>query len=279
MFRSRWIPPQLLNVRDRFRLWNAERAVDRFAGVSAKNHDLPGELIVSITSYPPRFGTLHKTLKSILSQTIRPDRTVLWIAHADMAVLPHQVRQLEKFGLEIRPCPDLKSYKKSIPSLRLWPEAFLVTADDDFYYRPNWLETLVKGVIPGEKVIICRRAHLPQHTASGFAPYDEWHWDFVSDGEIRPDLFPTTGAGVLYPPHSLPAQTLNEETFLHLCPTADDIWMFWMGRLAGARYRQVGGGFAQVSWGGSQSQTLASVNCDGGNDEQLRAVAQRFEVN
>ena len=262
----------LRTVRDRLRLWLAERAVDRFQLKEAAPHGLEGQLVVSLTSYPPRYGTLHKTLKSLLLQTIKADRTVLWIAEGDMTSLPEEVRRLVWSGLEIRPCTDLRSYNKIIPALNLWPEAYIVTADDDLYYPPDWLETLVRGVVPGEKVIVCRRAHLPRRTATGFAPYSEWHWDIVTDGGIRTDLFPTGVGGVIYPPRSLPPETLDEVRIRSLCPTADDIWLFWMGSTSGARYRQVGGGFSQITWAGSQTATLASVNCESGNDDQLRAL-------
>ena len=275
---ARKITRLLRSIQHRIRMWSAERAIRQVRHKAQKAHGLPGDLVVTLTSYPARFATLHKTLRSLLSQTVRADRTVLWIAEDDLSDVPDDVRQLKALGLEICSCPDLRSYKKIIPALKLWPEAFIVTADDDLYYPPDWLETLVEGVVRGEKIIICRRAHLPLKNEDGFAPYEEWQWDFVADGEIRGDLFPTTGAGVLYPPGSLPTETLDVDSFRRLCPTADDVWMFWMGRINGASYRQVGGGFPQVSWTGSQSATLASVNCDGGNDEQLRAVCQCFPV-
>ncbi len=80
-------------------------------------HGLPGELIVSLTSYPPRFRTLDLTLRCLLTQTVRPDRVILWIAEADMAKLPPAVVALVEYGLDIRACKDTRSYKKIIPAL------------------------------------------------------------------------------------------------------------------------------------------------------------------
>jgi len=102
-------------------------------------HNLGSELIVSLTSHPPRFPTLHLTLGCLLDQSFRADRVILWIAHDDMALLPAAVRKLERRGLEIRACDDIRSYKKLVPALEAFPHAFIVTADDDLELAPDWL--------------------------------------------------------------------------------------------------------------------------------------------
>lgn len=250
------------------RLLAAVARTSRNPSPASKRHGLPAELVVSLTSYPPRFPTLVRTLRSLLSQSIRPDRVVLWIAHQDLAALPQEVLSLIPFGFEVRGCDDLRSFKKIIHSLEAWPDAYIVTADDDLYYEPQWLNTLVSGVAPGEKVIVCRRAHRPDLSK----PYRDWQFDVITDGRVEDDLFPTGVGGVLYPPHSLHRDTIDRR-FMRLCPTADDVWLYWMGRKAGSKYRQLGGGFAQVAWQETQSNALGSLNIEHGNDDQLKAVA------
>jgi hypothetical protein len=208
---------------------------------------------------------------------VKADRVILWIAQDDLSMLPAAVLRLQQFGLEIRPCAELGPYKKIIPSLLAFPQAYVVTADDDLYYPANWLEQLLSGVVEGENVIVCRRAHRPKRQATGFARYVDWEWDVVTAGEIRDDLFPTGGAGTVYPPNSLPGETTDDRTFLSMCPRADDVWLYCMGQRAGLRYRQIGGGFAQISWPGSQASTLLQQNVGKyGNDEQLAAVWSAF---
>jgi hypothetical protein len=268
---------RLKRIQARIRLRSAERAVAVFpSGRRGRPHGLPGELVVSLTSYPPRFPTLGKTLRSLLSQTVAADRTVLWLTEEHRKLLPLDVELLALEGLTIGICEDLRSYAKIIPSLRRWPQAYIATADDDLYYGPRWLETLVRGVLPEQRVIVCRRAHRPRRMGDGYAPYQQWDWDFLTDGEVREDLFPTGVAGVLYPPASLSTAVLDCSKFMKLCPTADDVWLYWMGRLAGSKVKQVGGGFAQVAWTGSQDISLVSENMDGRNDEQLQAVMAAY---
>ena len=54
------------------------------------------------------------------------------------------------------------------------------------------------------------------------------------------DIFPTGVGGVLYPPGSLSPAVLDKETFRALCPRADDLWLYWMGRRAGSVYKKTG---------------------------------------
>lgn len=277
----RFLPDRLVRLleswRDRARVARAEKAVAAFRQPGTRRHGLPGTLIVSLTSYPGRYGVVAKTLKGLLAQTIRPDRTVLWIAEEDMAALPDEVKSLQSCGLEIRSCHDLRSYNKIIHALRLWPDAYIVTADDDLYYEPKWLETLIAGVRPGEKAIVCRRALMPKRIGEAYAAFSEWQQDIVTDGEPVDTLFPTGVGGVLYPPGSLAPEVLDEEAFKALCPHDDDSWLYLMSRRAGSRYRQVGGGFAQVMWPGSQATSLMSVNLvEGENDRQFRAIVAHY---
>ena len=80
-------------------LRRAERAVARFPTVAhPRPHGLATELIVSLTSYPPRFAVLAKTLRSLIDQRVKPDRLVLWIAHDDTAQLPVVRRSRAPWG-------------------------------------------------------------------------------------------------------------------------------------------------------------------------------------
>ena len=37
------------------------------------------KVIVSLTSYPARFDTIHLCIKSLMYQTIKPDKIILWL--------------------------------------------------------------------------------------------------------------------------------------------------------------------------------------------------------
>lgn len=243
--------------------------------IVTRKHALPGHLVVSLTSYSARFPTLELTLRRILQQTIQPDETVLWLTEEDKAVLPDGVLALQRFGLTIRITKDMRSYKKIIPTLQYYPDSFIITLDDDFAYPLDTIEPLiVSHRSPTE--ILCRRAHKITYDTKGEPrPYNEWQFE-VAD-EFDENLFATGGAGTLYPPHALPPEVMHEAAFTTLAPLADDVWLFFMERLAGRTIRRVGPSYPQQLWPGCDEQGLwRNHNQDGGNDQAITALTARY---
>jgi hypothetical protein len=222
---------------------------------------------------------LHLTLDSLLKQSVRPDRIILWIAEEDLPKVPRRVRALEARGVTIRGCPDIGSYKKLIFALEEHPDAFIATADDDMYYEPHWMEEMVSAAEPSEKVIVCHRAHRIRIAESGaIAPYDEWEVNVRDDSARRPstDLMPTGCGGILYPPGSLSPEVTDIALFQRLCPTADDLWFYWMGRRAGSKVVKAGERFPMIEWPMLDAQALSELNWAGGNDRQIRNLEEEF---
>ncbi len=242
-----------------------------------KPHGLPGRLVVSLTSYPKRFDVLHLTLKALLTQTVATDATILWIAHKHMDKLPDNVRALEKHGLTIRATEDLRSYKKIVPALAEYRDAFIVTADDDVYYASNWLKTFCDAYVPGEKTALSYRAHRMAFDGNALAPYDSWTFE-ITDLKPGADIFFTGVGGVFYPPDILHADAANVSLLQQLCPTTDDVWLNWMVRLNGAQVRKIGPKVRFHEWPGSQGVALQNSNRggDGGNDRQIANIVNVY---
>lgn len=278
--RGVWRVRKFLNEQRQKRcLRQAIKTVARFPNVtSSKPHGLDAPLVVTLTSYPPRFPTLEWTLKSILDQTVRPDHTILWLTEQDLSCLPAEIQALEAHGLEIRTCADLRSYKKLIPALEAFPDAWFVTADDDVYYPPDWLEGLVDQAEP--RTVVATRVHLAQLDDTGkFLPYADWgmnthHLRAVSS---RTRLFPTGVGGVLYPPNAFAEEVMDEQAFMRFCPHGDDIWFFWMARLAGTRHVRTPSGFEILAWPNSQDVGLFQENqVNSRNDPQIKSMERAF---
>ena len=104
-------------------------------GIESVTGDFP-EIIISLTTYSLRIHNVYIALESLLNQTIKPNRIILWLAEEEFneANLPISVLRLKERGVEIRFCEDYKSYKKLIPTLREFPEAIIITVDDDVIY-------------------------------------------------------------------------------------------------------------------------------------------------
>jgi len=75
------------------------------------------------------------------------------------------------------------------------------------------------------------RAHKIKLNGKGnISPYYSWEWE-KGDQYICPRNFVTTGAGTLFPKGCFNEEITNYKTASKLCPTADDIWIYWMIRL------------------------------------------------
>jgi hypothetical protein len=191
-----------------------------------------------------------------------------------MPDLPAAVRELQERGLEIRECEDLGPFKKLIPALETFPDAFVVTADDDVYYSPTWLASLAES-FDGRSITCLRADRIIAKSNGETAPYMEWEHN-TSAAVSATDLLPVGVQGVLYPPGAL-GHSMNDRRFLQLCRGGDDLWYFAMASLAGTPVRKVGPVRREILWSGSQQNALWKLNGDlGGNDRMINAIQKEF---
>ncbi|MBX7497190.1 hypothetical protein K3172_15125 [Qipengyuania sp. 6B39] len=246
--------------------------------IEPRPHGLGRPLAVNLTSYPPRFATLHLTLDSLLKQEVRPDAIRLWIARDDFADLPLEVLKYGK-RIEIRPTDDLRSYKKLVPALAEHAEEFNVVVDDDAYYNRYWLRQLVEGYDPANPSSVCHIAFRIRSGADGLPlPYMQWKFD-VRDERARlisGDLLPIGLGGVLYPPNAFHEDATRVALFQELAPDADDLWFFAMARLNGLATKKVGPRFLPILWPGTRENSLWQNNRGVLNDRAIAKLVDRY---
>ena len=209
--------------------WPWYRRKPRHPGTDPSVH-YKHELIVSLTSFPARIHLVHFSIYSIMRQSLKPNRIVLWLGEDKFPGkendLPEKLLELKPLGLEIRWCQDIKSATKLIPSLREWPEAIIVTADDDLHYPHRWLESLYQSYLKHDTEINSGAIEAIVFDEKGMPrPFGEWQWNPV-EGHSAFSNTQVAGFGALYPPHSLHPDAFNEEAFLRLSSSNDDLW-FW----------------------------------------------------
>jgi hypothetical protein len=198
--------------------------------VGVTSQEREPRLIVSLTSFPVRINTVHLTISTLLTQDLKPNRVVLWLAESQFPGkehgLPKNLLDLKKYGLSIDWCEDLKPYKKLIPSLQRYPEDIIFTTDDDVYYPPNMLKRLYESYLSDKKSIHCIRGrHIKIDENREIMPYKDWQ--LVTKYATASYLNISTGVGgVLYPPQALHKDALNKDLFQQLAPINDDLW-FW----------------------------------------------------
>ncbi|MDA8118727.1 MAG: glycosyltransferase family 2 protein [Gammaproteobacteria bacterium] len=245
-----------------------------------KRHSLNTPLIVSLTSYKPRFHSLHLTLKSLLEQTVTPDVIVLWIAESEFCELPELVNVLSD-RVNIIPTVDLRSYKKIVPALERYADCHIVICDDDAYYPRRWLGELVQGILNSPRSTIAKAVHRFHYLPDGIiAPIIDWSFDVQDDRARIPsrDSIPVGVGGVLYPPGSLYTDVSDATLFSSLCPTSDDLWLYVMARLNGYYPIKVGSKFLPVYWPGTQQVGLFQENLFGNDDMAIQRLVDHYGV-
>jgi GT2 family glycosyltransferase len=256
-------------------------------GTSGRGPDVPGAVVVSFTSYPARIQIAAAAAASLLRQDAKPDAVVLWLDEADFprrdADLPPVFDALRRRGLDVRWCrPGLRSYKKLVPSLETWPDAVLVTADDDIFYPRDWLGGLLAAhrIHPSD-IAAYRVRRIVFDALCRPRPYAQWPLNEPeSEGTPPVSLLPTTGGGVLFPPRSLHPDATDEATFLRVAPAADDLWFWAMAARNATRVRRVLSAASEIQSLDTALElgpdTLFRSNSDGGNDRQFLAILNEF---
>ncbi len=244
------------------------------------------EIIVSLTTYGRRLYRVHLTIESLMQQSMKANRIVLWLSDEFKDTLPQTLLKQTKRGLDIRYCKDIRSYTKLVPSLREFPEATIITVDDDIIYEYDVLENLIVPHLKDQKSIFANRIHLMKKDAKGkLESYMKWKWSAPYTGRTDKCNFLTGVGGVLYPPNSLDKEVLNEKVFLDICKYADDIWFTAMALKAGTpiiktfTFNSKGEGYLEnihVQETGLSIQNIDPISCR--NDYQIESVFSKYDL-
>lgn len=243
------------------------------------------DIIVSLTTYGKRIHDVALTIESIMEQTMKANRIILWLDFSfQNKTLPRSLQLLQKRGLEVEYCKDIRSYTKLVPSLLKYPNDIIITIDDDVIYEYDLLEHLIMAYQKEPSFVYCHRSHkMLKDNKGNLKSYMKWEWCAKST-EPRYDLFPTGVGGVLYPPKCLDDEVLNEEVFTKICPTADDVWFKAMALKKGTKACSV---FSHDEYGEEyvlnpdvQDVGLSCINNgeENMNDVQIKAVFNKYKL-
>ena len=197
-------------------------------------------VIISLTSFPQRINEVKYVLFSLINQTVRPIKIILWLADdqfLDTKLVYNQFQIFYKYSVEIKFTKNIGSYKKIIPALSLFQDNILVTADDDIYYPKDWLKKLYDCYLEhkDEKVAVCHRMHKIVIKDEKIASYRQWE-HVTANLQPSPLNFATSGGGILFPPHCFYKDITSEQLFMRLAKYGDDIWLWAMLVLNGWNY-------------------------------------------
>ena len=188
---------------------------------------------VSLTSFPARIEYVHLAVKSLMLQSYKPDRVVLWLSEEQFPdkKLPQQLTALTENGLDICWVPDnLYGHKKHYDVLLAQKENELViTYDDDIIYPPNSIEKLVRTHKKFPNCVVCNRAQTMAYDAEG-KMQNPGRWKTISNvGLTEPSyqLLPSNGGGCLYPFGAVKKELVDAELIKKTALKADDLWVMF----------------------------------------------------
>lgn len=244
-------------------------------------------IIASLTSYPARMSTVHRVIETILSQTVQPDKIILYLADEQFPdrELPQTLIDLAKTGkFEVRWWPqDIRSFKKLIPALTEFPDDNIVTFDDDILYPPNIIERLVEKHRKYPNAICGCRIRLIKTKNGDVRSYKKWKRYkrlrlFLLGDKPRFRNLATTGGGTLFPPHSLHPDVFRDDIFMKICPTTDDLWFCAMAILNGTKTSAAGRSARITVIEEAQFEALSDDNMRGKrlNDVNMKNILDTY---
>lgn len=280
-----------LRITDAYRKRATLHAINMLHDNMLIHHDDAADVIVSLTSYGERVtDTLPCALYSLLQQTRLPNRIIVWLDDAiwNEANLPKPLKKLQAAGIEFRFSNDIRSYKKLIPTLKLYPHNIIITVDDDLYYHPQTMEWYLDYFEATDKrCVIGSWATKVVKNEKGYAPYSQW----LSDKQLinGADEYILIGCGgILYAPDIFDEEILKEDLFMRFAPTADDIWFWVMEKRLNIPVRLIPQASVYLhtsvnrieDWKPRKDASLFYINeIQNKNDEQLVALLDYYKLN
>ena len=194
-------------------------------------------LYVSVTSIKQNQTRLLSTLKSIKTQTIKPNKCFIYLSEEpylldkgfkDRILNKNLENFINKNNLfEIRWCRNTGPYRKLLPLLKekFQEDCLILTIDDDVIYH-RWLIKYYLRDYASHNCCINYRGYTMVFDKS----IKEFNYKNRFDYKLVPyNLynFHTGKAGVLYHPsffYKTGNLIFNEELYMKCCPTGDDIW-------------------------------------------------------
>lgn len=186
------------------------------------------KIIISLTTYNKRYHSVYYALKSLLLQTVKPDRIIVWLDEdiPENRITP-QMSALKQYGVEYRYTNlNLKPHTKYYYAMQEFPDDIIITADDDLIYPQSMVKELVNTYKKYPSAVCARRVHLMTFDTNGnLKEYNNWKYEYRRLKTPSHLLCATGVGGVLYPPHILPDEAFSVDNIKQYCPKADDIWL------------------------------------------------------
>ena len=198
------------------------------------------QIVVSISSEKKQYKELPVTIFSLLNQSLKPDKIILWIDKEtdDLTTLPYEITRFIKNGLEIRFVKNLKSFTKTIYAFKEFKKSIIVTAEPNIYYRKDWLKRLYYSYVAAPENI---HAHIVNKVIikdGTILPYHNWNKK-ITEENAGFDNYMISEGGILYPPQCFNSEAFREDIFLNNVNISDNMWFWFMALVNNKKIRVV----------------------------------------
>lgn len=197
-------------------------------------------ITVSLTSFPARINYVHKAIKSLMLQSVKPDRIILWLATEQFPEkrLPKELTDLKEFGLQINWCEDLYGHKKYYYCIKEQkPYEVIITYDDDIIYPVDSIKRLIKTHKKNPDCLICERAQAIDYERDGSIK-NPGRWKTISSLGVKVPSFslnPSPGGGCLIPYNAFYKDAYDTKKIRTLAYKNDDLWYMFMAAEKGTK--------------------------------------------
>lgn len=242
-------------------------------------------LVVSLTTHGRRIYCVYQAIESIFQQSLKAHHVVLYLSELEFKnqILPESLKRQQLRGLEIKFEKDIGPYTKLIPALNDFPDAVIVTVDDDYMYPIDMIDRLNSCHLQHPEAVCCchsRRLDFSKRKEKLYSTSTICY----PEKDMLSDLLLAEGfGGVLYPPHSLHPDVSREDLFTELSPFADDLWFKAMALKQGTPVLQMARGkewiHSLANEYSVQSMGLHKVNVDKKqNDIYLKRIFDYYDL-
>ena len=125
---------------------------------------------------------LYLIFAVIFNQSYKVNKVILYLSkdHFDISSLPSSLLKQRERGLEIKFVKDIGPYTKLIPALKDFPDANIITIDDDYMYPFDMVERLVKAHHQNPQAICFHNSRIMTLKNNiEFNSYNSFHFPFL----------------------------------------------------------------------------------------------------
>ena len=200
------------------------------------------EIIVSMTTWPPRKECCVVAIQSIIQQEhSEPVHFVLVLSRDEFSEDDDLVAEMKRLGVEvIWDDGNIKSHKKLMPTLERYPNNPILVVDDDQQQREGWLQAFIDEHKAHPNDIIYGHSSSIVEVVNGRIVEGISQRGFhTHPGQRTYNEKPANGAaGTLYPSHTFTDERFfDRHLFMRLTPTSDETWQWACAVMSGKTFR------------------------------------------